>query len=208
MDILCFGDSITRGENDHLHGGWADRLKLRCLARFVEVGEPETCVFNLGIGGETTTGLRRRFSAELEARRDQSGAALVLLAYGANDAAESSGAFLVPVAEYERNLAACLDEAQGRARVLLINVTPVADAVDGVPNRSGRIRRKSAILEYNRALARLGESRGIGVVDVHGAFLRKGPSGLLTPDGVHPNPAGHEVVLEAVVAALRERGAL
>ena len=65
-DVYCFGDSITRGENDPLHGGWVDRLKRLFIARGLREGDEEVCVFNLGIGGETTRSLKSRFLPELK----------------------------------------------------------------------------------------------------------------------------------------------
>lgn len=203
MEIYCFGDSITRGENDHLQGGWADRLKRLCIERFVKRGGEEICVFNLGIGGETTAGLRTRFLPELDARLDPESRSLVLLGYGANDAAQAGGRFLVAIDEYRRHLAACIDEAAGRkAEVLLLNATPVAASRDGVANASGRVRRNSWIRDYNRALEELGRERKVGLIDVNSAFMSRGSDSLFVSDGLHPNPAGHALIFELVCREL------
>ena len=203
MDIYCFGDSITRGENDHVHGGWADRLKRLCMERFAERAGEEICVFNLGIGGETTASLRKRFLPELDARLDPDSRGLVLLAYGANDAAEVGGRSLVVVDQYTEHLAACIDAAAGRKnRVLLLNVTPIADSIDGVANARGRVRRNASIGDYNRALERLARERSAGLVDVHSAFMSRGHDSLFVADGVHPNSAGHALIFELVCKEL------
>ncbi|MBA3463266.1 MAG: hypothetical protein H0T46_25135 [Deltaproteobacteria bacterium] len=77
-----------------------DRLKTECMKRFVSLGEPDDCVFNLGIAGDTTQGMRSRLVNELEARRDPEARSLVILAYGTNDAAESGGSIQVPPEAY------------------------------------------------------------------------------------------------------------
>lgn len=139
MDIYCFGDSIALGEYDTERGGWVDRIKTECMARFVARGEPEDCVFNLGIGGETTRMMRARLKAELETRLDVSAHSQVILAYGANDAAESGGSILVPLEEYVENLSWAIDEARRlRCEAWLLNLTPVSPTADGVhPNAAG-----------------------------------------------------------------------
>jgi hypothetical protein len=92
--------------------GWVDRLKTECMARFVARGEPDDCVFNLGIGGETTRMMRSRLKTELETRLDASERSLVMLAYGANDAAESAGSVLCPQEEYVENLSWAIEQAR------------------------------------------------------------------------------------------------
>lgn len=197
--ILCFGDSITRGENDAVHGGWADRLKTRCIARYLERGQDETCVFNLGIGGENTDALRRRFSSELAARFDADARLFVLLAYGANDAATAGGAHAVPLERYLDNLRFCASEAlRFNGTPLLMTITPVARAADGVVNRSGRLRSNATIALYNEALRGAASGMGAAVLDAHAEFMTHDLETLFAPDGVHPNTAGHEALFRLV----------
>ncbi|MGC3835923.1 hypothetical protein ACPSKX_17695 [Moritella viscosa] len=42
--MICFGDSITRGESDADYGGWADRIKTRLIKQFVETGKDKISV--------------------------------------------------------------------------------------------------------------------------------------------------------------------
>lgn len=203
-NVYCFGDSITRGENDDLHGGWVDRLKRLFIAEYLKQGNGEVCVFNLGIGGETTRSLKERFLPELEARFDAGERSVVLLAYGANDAAQAGGAFLVPPEAYLRNLTACVRAAKKKnAAVLLLNVSPVAAAAEGRPSPSGKVRRRAFIERYNAELKTMAGKEKVGLIDVYGAFLREGVDPLFAPDGVHPNTAGHGLIYGLALAALR-----
>lgn len=90
INCLFFGDSITYGEYDGVLGGWTDVLKRYFHSRFINENIEELNVFNLGIGGETTNGLVKRFSTEAAARTspDQN---LIFFAYGANDVALKEG---------------------------------------------------------------------------------------------------------------------
>ncbi len=54
LEILAFGDSITKGEQDELRLGYIGRLKLDFF--------PNARVFNLGHGGETTSAGKKRAS--------------------------------------------------------------------------------------------------------------------------------------------------
>ncbi|HUQ05770.1 MAG TPA: SGNH/GDSL hydrolase family protein [Kofleriaceae bacterium] len=203
MDIYCFGDSITFGEYDHERGGWVDRIKIACMARYVAQGEPEDCVFNLGIGGETTEMMRARLTAELDARLDPEARSLVMFAYGANDAAECDGSFRVAPTAYVEHLAWAIEEARRRrCDVWLLNITPVAPVADGVRNPMGRLRTSAAVAAYNTALAALAQRTATPLVDVHGAFGVRDPSALFAADGIHPNAAGHAIIADLVSAKL------
>jgi acyl-CoA thioesterase I len=203
MDIYCFGDSITFGEFDTERGGWVDRLKTACMARFVATGQPGDSVFNLGISGETTRMMRARFGAELQARFDAEVRSLVLLAYGANDAAESEGSLRVPRDEYVDNLAWAIDEARRLGcEVWLVNVTPVAPSADGVRSATGRLRANAVLARYNEALRELSRSKSVELLDVNAAFRAHELTSLFVADGLHPNAKGHALVFEVVQARL------
>ena len=67
-NCLFFGDSITYGEYDGILGGYVEILKRYCHAEFYNNNANEVNCFNLGIGGETTEGLMKRFEVETKAR--------------------------------------------------------------------------------------------------------------------------------------------
>jgi lysophospholipase L1-like esterase len=199
IDVVCFGDSITRGESDAERGGWCDRLKTAGIARYQERGRDEECVFNLGIGGENTDSLRERFVSELKARFDADSDLFVLLAYGANDAAKVDGKPVVPLERYLENLAFCVEETRKLdGTPLLLTITPVAKSADGVVNKNGRLRSNATIRLYNDALRTAAAEQGVEILDAHAEFLKHDLEALFVPDGVHPNAKGHAVIFEAV----------
>ncbi len=199
MNILCFGDSITRGENDGERGGWVDRLKVYCISRFLNRKDHEECVFNLGIGSENTRMMRLRFIPELKARIAPTSRSIVTLAYGANDAAEKNGMFSIPVDEYVENLSWAIDEARGMGcEVWLLNITPVAAVADGIRNSSGRLRANTNVAQYNEALEHLAQTKQAGFIDVNREFRKYELSSLFVDDGVHPNWKGHTLIFNLV----------
>lgn len=203
MDLYCFGDSITYGDNDIERGGWVDRLKTACLSRRRDMN-----VYNLGIGGETTRGMRARLVAEIEARLDRSTRSVVTLAWGGNDAASidplaspSDRSFLVPETEYRDNLAWAIDRVRERScEAWLLTVTPVVS--DGVRSPSGRVRSNAFVARYNEVLRQLSQEKSAALIDVNAAFRGLELPSLFAADGVHPNARGHELISELVGRSL------
>lgn len=83
MRILVFGDSIAWGAYDSA-GGWADRIKHEVISDFIGDGEKHQ-LYNIGIGGETSTGLLARIERETTARYSSSWQFAFVLAIGIND---------------------------------------------------------------------------------------------------------------------------
>jgi lysophospholipase L1-like esterase len=197
-NIICFGDSITRGENDHLHGGWADRLKSFFIELFLTTSKNEVCVFNLGIGGETTDGLVVRFKSELLTRLSEQQGDVVVLGYGANDLVWSEGHYMVEPDRYLSHLSACIEMAQSHdAKVLLVDILPISDRIEGKVNELGKLRREIDICLYNNCLNQLAEEYGIDIVRFYAVF-NESKERLLTSDGVHPNADGHKLLYQTI----------
>ncbi|WP_440067253.1 SGNH/GDSL hydrolase family protein [Tenacibaculum discolor] len=191
--IICFGDSITRGENDNEKGGWTDRLKAYCMELFLKNRKDEICVFNMGIGGETTEGLIKRFVNEFDTRLLKDANNIVTLAYGANDIASLNGKNAVSIEKFRDNLNLCIDHAlKHNATVYLINILPVIEDDNNTKKRSLK-----DILRYNDVLLSIAQKQNINLIDVHSKFdITK--ENLLTYDGVHPNAEGHEKIFNII----------
>ncbi|WP_158992907.1 SGNH/GDSL hydrolase family protein [Mucilaginibacter sp. L196] len=195
--LLCFGDSITRGENDAKHGGWADRLKTYFIKDFLKEQHNEVCVFNLGIGGETTNGLKNRFKTEFDARRltDQNDQTIVTIAYGINDLAISNANPAVSEEHFLLNMQECIKYAlQKKAKVILINILPIVDAE---PKKNPKFRKPEDIGKYNSIIEKLSADFNISYVNVFSPF-NKSKAQFLTPDGIHPNSKGHKLLYKTI----------
>lgn len=198
IKILCFGDSVTFGESDN-EGGWADRIKRDLTRRFVNAPTQEVVLYNLGIGGETTDGLKLRFQTELLARAIKGQNTQVILAYGANDIVIHKAKNIVPEQYFENNLRHCVEQAKSiGASVLLLSLLPIGEWIEGQINRHQKLRFGDDILRYNRCLRNLAEASESEYLDLHAIFTKNDPHKLISSDGVHPNSLGHQQICRAV----------
>lgn len=203
-NIICFGDSITRGENDVECGGWVDRLKQYCIQEFIEAQENETCVFNMGIGGETTEGLIKRFQKELDARLSVDEPNILTLAYGANDIALINGENTVKEDRFYTNLSSCLNYALERdVKVFLINILPFIQTTKGDAGFYGKVRKLDDAERYNKRIKAISdENSQVEHVDLFSLFSETQYQDLLTYDGIHPNAKGHALIYEKMKSIL------
>lgn len=198
VKILCFGDSITVGEKDTERGGWVDRLKQDYFAQSVNSQTQQITVYNLGIASETTDGLLKRFAAELGARNIRGQGLIVVLAYGANDIVIHKDKNIVPHSYFVRNLHSCIAAAkQLKADILLLNLLPIADAIEGIVDQQGKLRFTHDIQAYNSILEQLSLDMNCAYLDLYSAFVDNKQS-YLCADGLHPNPAGHRQLYQLI----------
>lgn len=198
--ILAFGDSITYGSWDEDAGGWTSLLRLWLDAQG-DLARRNLFFYSLGVAGDTTAGLRRRFTVEAAARQRAGEALDIILAFGANDATfvPSLGRCKVAGDEFEANLGEVLQQAGALgSRILLLNITAVVDEVAGAPPGRDRSRLNQYVQAYNQRIAALGERYGVPVIDVYGKYRESDHRALLSDDGFHPNAAGHAAIYELV----------
>jgi len=199
LKILCFGDSITYGENDPVNGGWVELLKKQFLTKYANSLFQEAFVFNLGIGGETTDGLICRFESEFSSRTHKNQNSIVILSYGANDIVIHKGKNKVPQQYFERNLLQSIKRAQSLGgRVVLTGILPIADSNDGTVNQHGDIRFSRDVESYNRLLKNISKENQCQYIDLFAEFKRHSAKSLFCEDGLHPNSEGHQLIFYSV----------
>ncbi len=105
MRVLVFGASITQGFWD-TEGGWVARLRehydKQRIANQSDRGIPT--FFNLGISGDTSKNLRKRFVAETEARVWPNEDMLFILCIGTNNARTINGTPVSSPAQYSEDM--------------------------------------------------------------------------------------------------------
>ena len=202
MNICVFGDSITWGACDYKQGGWVTRLR----NYFEERGDTpmgadgrlvDVALYNLGVAGDTSDDLLKRFLAEAEAREPD----VVVFSIGTNDSQyfKSRDNPRVPLERFKRNMSKLYELALSHTMkivfigLLLVDeskTTPVSWAQDKYYDNQG-------LGLYNDALKALTQEKGILFVDT---------SKILTSDdledGLHPNSEGHAKMFEYVRSAL------
>ncbi|GEN75227.1 SGNH/GDSL hydrolase family protein [Chryseobacterium hagamense] len=199
---LFFGDSITYGEYDGVFGGWVDILKRYALQKYNE-GSNELILFNLGIGGETTEGLVRRISHEMEARNSAEGN-WVFIGYGANDLAIKEGVQAVEPEQFKSNILLAVHQAKQYAEdIYLISILPVAEKTDGVQTASGKWRTMAEVVKYNQILRSIAAENDLHYLDFYSGFVDD-KEVLLSKDGVHPNEKGYGIMAEMAIPIIEK----
>ena len=216
--ILFLGDSITHA------GGYVASIETQLRLAGVE---PLPEFINVGLGSETCSGLsepghpfpRPDVHERLERALDAIKPDVVVACYGMNDG------IYYPFGEkrfaaYRDGVNRLIEKVHAAdARVILLTPPPF----DRVPvEPKGKLKPVGEEIYgytgmyegYNDVLARYAEwimqqqDRVAMTVDVHSAFMDQlrehrmdDPNFTMSPDGIHPNAAGHRVIAEAVLAA-------
>ncbi len=192
--INIFGDSITAGACDGEMGGWADRLKIYFendeAAEFHEV-------YNLGIGGDTTDGLLKRFANENEARNPD----VILIAIGINDSKyiNLKDNPLVPLERFGSNLAEIIRQAKRfTEKIAFIGLTKVDESrtMPTLPETDKYFDNENITL-YNSKLREICAENNLLFVEMLD-LLEVGD----LVDGVHPDSQGHEMMFQQIKDAL------
>jgi len=192
--LICFGDSITRGENDLEKGGWVERLKTFCMHPNLKDDATGFSVYNLGISGETSLGFEPRFKQELLTRSTLYDETIITIAFGANDLAIQNGELRVSEQLFTGAISRCVQIAKKeKVKVYILSILPTIES-DLLLRRT---RRAKDIITYNTALKKIAMDNGVCFLDMYADFdLMK--EELLGDDGLHPNAMGHQFIVEFV----------
>ena len=186
--VLFFGDSITFGAGDPM-GGWAARVAGH-IRRWAESN-------NLGVPGDTSTGLAERLVRQSEELLIEEAEPLFVVAIGINDVCLGNMTSLPATLDgYRENLAAiaaAIDDFKGSA--VFVGLTPVDEgAISPDTWRPiGHDYRNQDIMAMNEVLTRFCSEQGHPLVSVYDEMTQAGLPAILC-DGLHPNGAGHELI--------------
>ncbi|MBX3045789.1 MAG: hypothetical protein KF698_02205 [Anaerolineales bacterium] len=189
--IIFIGDSITEGAADHERGGWTRRLAARLPDDWEAV--------HAGVGGDTIYLILDRLEQDALIYKPD----ILVLAVGINDSRRyTAGRYEVTLEDFERGLAEFARRLAGNAaRVLVVGLTPL-DEPRTLPIAEDLHYTQIAANDYDAALRRFAAQHGYGYVALMPAFEQAGGAAQLTADGLHPTPAGHELIAQAVRAQL------
>lgn len=200
---LAFGDSITYGIGDPAGNGWAGLLQ-----REFSLGGQR--LYNLGIPGDTSADVLRRFRQESRARLRRASPAdriCVIFGVGANDAKGIGRPEnpLVPLPAFRRNLARLTALAKAAARdVVFVGLIPV-DEAKVMPFSADDYFSNATFELYNQALREHCRRSRAGFVDMFGSWRSREYRKLLA-DGLHPNSRGYALMAESVRECLKGLG--
>jgi acyl-CoA thioesterase-1 len=199
--MMAVGDSITT-----YRLGYA-----RLLAAMVEIRRPDDHIrfLNVGESGYTTTDCLENTYTQFLAEEPDS----VFIKVGVNDSKHFGGAdakSLVSPSEYRANMAAMVQAflAHTPARPVLLTPVPVIEDIANEDPGFQAMRmtwRNDDIFAAADAVQELADQHGLPSVDLVSAFGRSPDPALYLADGLHPNPAGHRLILTTMLRALSLR---
>ena len=193
--IICvFGDSIAMGAWDLEKGGWANRLRLFIDAeQFSDRIKDYFATYNLGIDGDTTSGLLKRFETEAKFRNPS----IIIFAIGSNDSVfvKSKNEFLVPLNEFEKNIQELISKAKKFTETIVFLGAGKVDEKRTLPIAWDKdyFQENKNILLYNEKMKVVAEKNKISFLNIFDLLSVED-----LEDGIHPNIIGHEKIFLSI----------
>lgn len=197
LRICFFGDSIVHGTKDPSTLGWPGRA---CAAGVAE-GHDVT-MYNLGIRGDTSEGVRARWHDEAERRVSAETSGALVFSFGLNDSlVDSDGNWRVEPNRTRENIAAVLHEAIAWLPTLVIGPAPVDDSrlPPQAPGGTRWVTDNARIRGVGLVMGEVAIAAAIPYLDVF-SRLEHDPrwrAALVGSDSVHP-PDGYAVIADLV----------
>ena len=196
--ILCFGDSITVGRGKTPNIGWAAHLK-----EYFEALDDYNTVYNLGIEGNTTSDLLKRFDIEASARIQKVRATdkyLVLIAIGTNDCRWinniSENTECISANAFRENVAELVVKARAlEVAFAFVGLPPVDESLT-VPYENTYFKNERVEL-FNQIVAETCAAANVPFLDVFSIMSKQNYKEMLD-DGLHPNSAGYEFMFQEI----------
>jgi acyl-CoA thioesterase I len=197
-NIFVFGDSCVQGFWDS-KGGWATRLKQYFDASMAVAPDfPHHgfyhMVFPLGVSGDTTKSILKRFEFETEKRMGwETAEEIFIFSIGVNDVA------LLDLAETERNIREIIKRAKGFSKkIVFLEVGPVDERLTKpVAWNEDCFYENKKIEAYNKILKKIAKENKVELISLFDEWKKINYRKLLA-DGIHPNDRGHKYIFEKV----------
>ena len=191
-DYVALGDSLAAGvgaEQGYVER-YADYVRTDAGARLN--------VVNLGVSGQTSPELLRSVRQDPSTRRELRGAEVITLNIGINDLGHAGEAYengTCGGADDEECLRAAVEEVNANWDAIVAEITGLRSTDETIIRTAGLgyVPRVGGVYEpyldeVNRHIAATATAAGILHAEIH-----LGEEGM-SPDGVHPNDAGYEVI--------------
>lgn len=199
--VVVMGDSIAYGVADN-KGGWAQRLREYLESK--ETTNTYYLLYNLGIGGNTTSDLKERFEAETSKRAIED-ICTIIFEVGINDVSYSKKYkyFRVNKEKFRENIEWLIEKSRRKfQKIVFLGLLPVNEKYTSVlPDTyeefGGLTIKNKDVQYYNSILRLICERQKVMFIDMFEEF-RKVKYEKLLYDGVHPNTKGHELMFKIV----------
>jgi lysophospholipase L1-like esterase len=180
--FCIFGDSVTQAA--YVNTGWVDLFRTYLEQKYCD---EFINVFNLGIGGNTSDDILKRFKTESEAREPT----VIIFAFGVNDSCyfKTPDKPIVPKSRFIENIKSLTTEAKNFTSEIAIIGLVLGDEslLKPFPDSSqGKSYELTRVTDFNEELKRhavASNSQFIQLLD------KLNPTDF--SDGLHPNDQGH-----------------
>jgi len=185
MKICVFGDSIAYGAYDPVNGGWVTLLRNYLEEKY----EGEVLTYNLGVCGETSEDLVKRFKNEAVIRKPD----LIVFAIGANDVKHQKN-IEVPFNLFKENIDLLVTQAREMTnKIVFLGITPVDEKFTTPRNKPPyNFRENKDINQLNKILKEICLEEKLIFVPIEGMLVDD------LDDGLHPNTNGHKKIFGIV----------
>ncbi|MDO8620777.1 MAG: GDSL-type esterase/lipase family protein [Candidatus Levybacteria bacterium] len=198
--ILVFGTSTTYGAWD-IEDGWVQRLRKFLDEKIITSNYAHShLVYNLGVSGDKTDEVLKRFEQETKARIDNNEETIFLFQTGINDTIfnqKISNPERSP-RQFEANLTQLILLAKKYSKkIIVIGSMPVDTRVDPIPWSPGRSYKDKYVAEFNKIMKKVSNKNKVHFIEIYQEFIKKDYTKLLA-DGVHMTSEGHKQFFEIV----------
>lgn len=201
LRLVALGDSLIYGFGDPVGGGWIERLR----RSWMEPNSPGHALYNLGIRGDGVKQVARRLEDEFRYRGELKNRVpdLMILSVGVNDSARLSrpdGRNFTDFELFQAEMTSLLDRAQRLCPVLFVGMVPVDESK--MPFLDCLYYNHADQYRYKEATRFACLERQIPYLDIFADWMNRGEywcRTCLSEDGLHPNVAGYQALLEDVL---------
>lgn len=186
MKICFFGESFVNGTGDEACLGWPGRICASAIKNGTDI-----TYYNLGIRGDTSTGILGRWHQEASARINPGDEGRLIFSFGRNDcAAGEDGRARLSQNDRLKNARSVLVEAPKAWKTLFVGPVPITD--DEVANKR--------LADLSRQVGALARAHRVPYLDIFTPlnssedWKRECDSG----DGIHPHGSGYQMIADLV----------
>jgi lysophospholipase L1-like esterase len=188
MNICIYGASITWGASDIQKGGWVERLKSFCIENHDDIN-----IYNLGIPGNTTKDLLKRFKNETVVRNP----GLIIFAIGTNDSSyvKDKNNNLVNLKQFNKNLLKLIKFAHRvTSNIIFVGLTRVDESKTMPVYWDNTVYYDNESIEkYDSVIKDIADKNKLEYVEMKNVVQLND-----LDDGIHPNSLGHEKMFNEV----------
>jgi lysophospholipase L1-like esterase len=201
LKVVALGDSLVYGFGDPVGGGWVERLRRGWMCP----DTPGHALYNLGVRGDGVKQVARRLEDEFRHRGELRNRVpdLIILSVGVNDSARLArpdGKNFTEFSDFQTEMFSLLSRAQRLCPVLFVGMVPVDEAK--MPFLNCFYYNHADQYRYKEATQLACQELQIPYLDIFSTWLARGESwwqARLSQDGLHPNVAGYQSLVEDVV---------